>query len=375
MLYLRRHGSFATCSKDGTANQVEPIEEDVLAGLIAEMPGLHIINGYGPTETTVCATLYSVPGTKTGRRAPIGTAVRNTQLYVADADRNLVPYGVPGELYVGGDGLALGYLNRPDLDRGRFVENPFSPDPGRLYRTGDRVRYLPDGTLQFLGRVDHQIKIRGHRVEPAEIELALTAAGEVEAALATTDEGPNGQVHLVAYLVPAEGAVLPDAQTWFQRLQRTLPTYMIPTVYVGVPAFPLTASGKIDRRALSRPSFARMADGTAQAAPRTETESALARIWSDVLGLETLGVEVRFFDLGGDSIDALRIASRAHDAGLAVTPRQIFEAQTIARLAELAGQSRGSAAPQAHRAPGIQVEADLDGGDLADLLTQFGEDV
>ncbi|MEU7861241.1 non-ribosomal peptide synthase/polyketide synthase [Nonomuraea sp. NPDC049141] len=295
--------------------------------------GRRFINAYGPTETTISATQAGDPGTDTA--LPIGAAVANTRLQVLDRKLRPVPVGMPGELYIGGLGVARGYHGRGALTAERFVADPFAADGSRLYRTGDRVRRRPDGQLDFLGRTDQQVKVRGHRIEPAEIEHTLTRHPAVEAAtvIALHD---SGQARLVAYLVPADqSAGAPSTSELRVHLGASHPDYMIPSAFVELAALPLTPNGKVDRAALPAPDASRPELVSRFVAPRTSMEEALAGIWADVLGLDRVGVEDNFFELGGDSIISIQTVARARTAGLYFTPAQLFEHQTVAALAPL----------------------------------------
>ncbi|MEU6432601.1 amino acid adenylation domain-containing protein, partial [Microbispora sp. NPDC046973] len=296
-----------------------------LAG--AWSPHHRLLNAYGPTETTVCASVATV----TGDDAPIGSAIPNTQVHVLDAYLNPLPVGVPGDLYVGGVQIARGYRGRPALTAERFVADPFAGDGSRLYRTGDRARRRADGQVEFLGRADHQIKLRGHRIEPAEVEHALTEIAGVGAALVTADQ--DGR-RLLAYLVPSDPADgVPATQDLRARLRHTLPEYMIPAVFTELTAFPLTPNGKLDRAALPAPDGPRPGADSTYRPPATPVETSLAEIWADLLNVERVGVEDNFFDLGGDSIVSIQAVARARALGMHFTPAQLFEHQTIAALA------------------------------------------
>lgn len=348
---------------------VEPILEETLARISAQLPQLQIINGYGPTEATVCTTLYSLGQNAPRRNTPIGRPVRNTGLYLLDESLRPVPVGAVGEIYVGGDGLACGYLNRPDLTAERFVTNPFVPDPqARLYRTGDLARYLPDGNLMFVGRADDQLKIRGQRLEPREVELALLAHPAVREALVISRE-QDGEVRLVAYLVANQHPTL-TAQDWYRWLSGRLPSFMIPSAYMVLDAFPLTVSGKVDRQALPPPPKRADCNTETARAAVTPLEHALSEIFADILELSSVDVEADFLELGGDSIDALRIAVKASEAGLQLTPRQIFEASTISSLARLV-----ETAPEAVQARPAKSGNQVSPSEMADVLAEFGEDL
>jgi amino acid adenylation domain-containing protein len=289
-------------------------------------PARRFFNLYGPTEATIwSATAACTPG---GGRPPIGRPVANTSAYVLDARGAPVPIGIPGELYVGGAGVTRGYAGRYALTAERFVPDPFSTEGGaRLYRTGDRVRWLARGELEFLGRTDAQVKVRGFRIEPGEIEGVLRRSGGVADCVVVAREDVPGETRLVAYVV---GAV--EAGALREHLRRALPEYMVPAAFVGLDALPVTANGKLDRNLLPAPDFA-----PAEAryvAPRTPTEAALAEIWAETLRLERVGVTESFFELGGHSLLATRVVSRVREAfGVEVPLRALFEGPTVAELA------------------------------------------
>ncbi|SOY66745.1 non-ribosomal peptide synthetase [Cupriavidus taiwanensis] len=294
-----------------------------------------LVNMYGITETTVHVTYRPItradldPSSRA--RSPIGERIPDLGVRVLDPGLNPVPPGVAGELYIAGDGLARGYLNRPGLTAERFVPDPFAGDGARLYRTGDLARWLPDGELEYLGRIDQQLKIRGFRIEPGEIEARILAQSGVANAAVIATEGPSG-ARLVAYVVPAAGATLEGA-TLRTTLAAELPDYMVPAAFVVLDTLPLTPNGKLDRRALPPPAFDSAQDFVA---PEGEAETALAAIWSEVLNLPRVGRADNFFELGGDSILSLQIVARARAAGWVLTPRQLFERQTLAELAAVA---------------------------------------
>ncbi len=309
--------------------------------------GRRLVNAYGPTESTVVAT-WTGPLAPAAGAPPIGRPIPNTRCYVLDAALRPAPVGVAGELYVAGDGLARGYHARPGLTAQRFVADPFGAPGQRLYRTGDVVRWRPDGQLEYLGRADDQVKLRGFRIELGEIEAALRADPAVaECVVVLRDDG--GHRRLVAYLVPA-GPDAPDPARLRERLARTLPEHMLPAGYVTLAALPLNASGKVDRRALPAPETT---DPDGYVAPRDELETALAGIWSEVLGVAQVGVHDNFFALGGDSIVSLQTVSRARQAGLRLTTKDLFTHQTIAELAPVVTVLDGaaSAAPVVGDAP------------------------
>lgn len=349
------------------------------------------INTYGPSEATVVCLTYEPPedwGEHEPLSLPIGYPVDNTQAYIVDPKMQLLPVGVPGELVIGGAGLAHGYLNLPELTAEKFVPNPFTADRGdkeqlweglkiehsdaqtikaanRLYHTGDRARYLPGGAIEFLGRVDNQVKLRGMRIELGEIETALRQHIEVRDALVlarqdqTSNEKEHRPMRLVAYVIPVqqpavnENSQIEEALREF--LKEKLPSYMLPSALVFLDAFPLTPNGKIDRKALPVPETGKtyleesrfIADGSPRqpdehrdnvhhrdiVAPRTREEGIILDIWKQLLGLDQVSIFDNFFELGGDSILSIQVTSRANQAGLQITPRQIFEKQTIAELA------------------------------------------
>ncbi|MBN1399758.1 MAG: amino acid adenylation domain-containing protein [Anaerolineae bacterium] len=301
------------------------------------MRKVRLLNAYGPTETTVTATTYEVPMEPIRELAnvPIGRALAHRTLYILDPKGEPAPIGVPGELYIGGSGLAEGYLNQPELTADRFVPDALSVSPGaRLYRTGDQACYLPDGTIEFLGRMDYQVKIRGFRIELGEIETALGGHPQVKQAVVQIGEDEAGSKFLVAYLVPRDGAT-PDTAEIRQFLRERLPEYMLPSALVMMEQMPLTPSGKIDRRRLPAP--ARVRDGSAESfvAPRTPIEQEVAAVWTEVLGLERIGIHDDFFDLGGHSLLATQLCARLSDTfGLEVPLRSLFEAPTVAGLCE-----------------------------------------
>ncbi|HEV2736700.1 MAG TPA: amino acid adenylation domain-containing protein, partial [Longimicrobiaceae bacterium] len=296
-------------------------------------PGRRFFNGYGPTETSVRVSVVEcADGT---RPPPIGRPVDNVRLYVLDPRLDPVPPGVPGELYVGGVQGARGYLHREELTAERFLPDPFADVPGgRMYRTGDRVRWLEDGTLDFLGRVDQQVKIRGVRIEPGEVEAVLARHPEVREAVVVA-LAHAGEPRLVGYVVPGPGA-RPSAAALREHAGRQLPEPMVPSAFVLLDALPLTPAGKVDRRALPGPEWGLAAEG--HVAPRTPAEEILAGIWAEVLGVERVGVHDSFFDLGGHSLLATRVVSRVRAATGADLPvGALFDAPTVAGLAARIG--------------------------------------
>ncbi|MBB6342368.1 amino acid adenylation domain-containing protein/non-ribosomal peptide synthase protein (TIGR01720 family) [Pseudomonas fluvialis] len=302
-----------------------------------------IINGYGPTETVVTPLIWEAfPGDSfDAAYAPIGNPVGPRSLYVLDAELNLLPIGVAGELYIGGEvGLARGYFQRPELTAERFLPDPFGAAGERMYRTGDLVRWRADGTLDYLGRVDHQVKIRGFRIELGEIESQLLALEGVQEAAVIARETPTGK-QLVGYVVARDNS---DVNALRAELAKTLPDYMVPAQIIALAKLPLTPAGKLDRAALPEPTW----QSQDYEAPQTDHERILAAIWAEVLGVERVGRQDHFFELGGDSIVALQVVSRARQQGLGLTPKDLFQQQT---LAQLAGVARLVAAPLAEQGP------------------------
>ncbi|WP_187650924.1 non-ribosomal peptide synthetase, partial [Xenorhabdus indica] len=293
-----------------------------------------LFNAYGPTEITVCATTWRCPSDYTDTAVPIGRPAANTRIYLLDKCSQPVPLGAVGELYIGGVGVARGYLNRPELTAERFLLDPFSDRPAaRMYRTGDLARYLPDGNLEFLGRNDQQVKIRGFRIEPGEIEARLVEYSAVrEAAVQVLGDG--GDKRLVAYVVAeADEALVNRLRT---HLSAVLPDYMVPAAFVRLEALPLTPNGKLDRRALPAPDDDAFARQTYEA-PQGEIEIALAAIWREVLGIESISRHDNFFALGGHSLLAVRMIERLRQQGLALTARELFRSPVLSELAQTVG--------------------------------------
>jgi len=289
-------------------------------------------NVYGPTEATVAATAWRIP--EAAEEIRIGTPLANYQVYVLDERMQLVPVGVPGELCIGGVGVARGYKNLPEVSAERFVADPFSNRPGgRLYRTGDRVRFREDGALEFLGRLDNQVKIRGLRIELGEIEARLLEHEAVKQAAVLVD-GEGVDARLAAYVVFEAGCHL-DYRDMRTFLRRFLPDYMVPSLVIELQELPLTPNGKLDRKALPDPEGAVSVADQPFVAPRTETEETLAGIWAEVLGLDPIGVHDDFFALGGHSLLATQVVSRvAREMDAELPLRTLFEAPTVAELAD-----------------------------------------
>ncbi|NNJ08436.1 amino acid adenylation domain-containing protein, partial [Streptomyces sp. PKU-MA01144] len=297
-------------------------------------PALRLTNGYGPTEATTFTTTHDVRGSLGGGSVPLGSPLPNTRVYVLTGALTPAPVGVPGELYIAGDGLAHGYLGRAGLTAERFVADPFGAPGGRMYRSGDLVAWRADGTLEFLGRTDGQVKIRGFRVETGEVEAALVTHPAVGGAAVVPHTDPaSGRTVLVGHVVPAGGAPVPGAAELRAHLAASLPEHMLPAVFGTLEALPLTANGKVDRAALPAPE-ARVATGTPYEAPATPTEELVAEVWQELLGAERVGVHDDFFALGGDSLLALRTVSRINGLfGTALSPRALFDRPTVAETA------------------------------------------
>ncbi|MDB6100267.1 MAG: hypothetical protein JWO52_266 [Gammaproteobacteria bacterium] len=291
-------------------------------------------NMYGPTETTIWSSVYPVDGTD-GKAVPIGKPIANTRFHVVDENREPVPVGNEGELYISGAGVARGYLHRPELTRERFVADPFSSRRGsRMYQTGDWVRCRPDGNVEFLGRLDHQVKIRGFRVELGEIEAVLEQHPAVRHAVVVMREDTPGEQRLVAYAVEKSEVNLVPGE-WRDFVRRQLPDYMTPVAMVRLKALPLTPNGKVDRKSLPAPKLADFEADRNYVAPRDSTERQLARLWEDVLGIRPIGVTDSFFDLGGRSILAARLfvgISRLFGKDLPLAT--LFQSPTIEQLAK-----------------------------------------
>lgn len=294
-----------------------------------------LVNNYGPTENTVVTTSVKItPDLLTEKAPPIGRPISNTQVYILDQYQQPVPIGIPGELYIGGSGLAKGYLNRPELTDSKFIANPFSQKlSDRLYKTGDLVRYGNDGQIEFVGRIDHQVKIRGFRIELGEIETVLNQHPQVKEAIIIAREDQPGVKRLCAYVIASQNLTVSQLRLF---LQEKLPQYMVPAFFVLLDAFPLTANGKIDRCALPQPTLELEDEAALNLSPGTEKERILAAIWQRVLGLKNISINDNFFELGGDSILAIQIIAQANQAGLQITPKQLFSHQTIAQLATVA---------------------------------------
>ncbi len=295
-----------------------------------------LLHVYGPTENTTFTTWYLVEDvSEEATTIPIGRPIANTQVYLLDTQLQPVPLGVPGEVYIGGDGLARGYLNRPDLTDEKFIPNPFSNQPSsRLYKTGDLARYLINGNIEFLGRIDNQVKIRGFRIELSEIETAISQHPSVAQTVVIAVENNIGNKQLAAYIVPQPQAVASSGDLR-NFLKQKLPEYMIPAVFIMLETLPLTPNGKIDTKALPKPETADQQLATTKVPPQTVTQKILASIWTEVLQVREIGIHDNFFELGGDSIISIQIIARCHQANLQLTPKDLFQHQTIAELAQV----------------------------------------
>jgi amino acid adenylation domain-containing protein len=353
----------------------EAVDPSCVAAILRHGPPEHLLHVYGPTETTTFASWYRVDTVSEGAHTiPIGRPMANTELYVLDCHLNPVPVGIPGELYIGGPGLARGYLRRPELTAEKFIPHPFSADPGaRLYKTGDLARYLRDGNIEFLGRVDGQVKIRGCRVEPGEIEARLRQHPAVQQTVVVAREGLSGDKGLVAYVVATRGQEVATATELRSFLKQTLPEYMLPAAFVMLEALPLSPNGKVDRQTLPQPRPTDFSPERAFVAPRTPIEDALARILADVLGLERVGVHDNFFDLGGHSLLATRVVSRLQEAlSVELTLRQIFETPTVGGLAVAIAQAQAERLDHAEIARMLGALQDLSDEEARRLLMDAG---
>ncbi|MEU8542160.1 amino acid adenylation domain-containing protein [Streptomyces sp. NPDC048717] len=310
--------------------------------------GPALVNMYGITETTVHTTYYLIGEADfepfAGNR--VGHPLSDLSVYLLDASGNPAPIGVPGEIHVGGPGVARGYLGRPELTAERFVPDPFGPPGARLYRSGDAARRLPDGSLEFIGRIDNQVKIRGYRVELGEIAHALLEHPGVGEAVVQV-RADSGEKQLVGYLVEQAPGSLPEPGDLRTLLRRTLPEYMLPAAFVALDRIPLTVNGKLDHRALPAPDTTSLRGTGAYVAPRTPVEERVAAVWTEVLGVDRVGVEDSFFDLGGDSIRAIALVGALREAGYDVSVRDVFDFRTVAQLCEsITGKPALAAGPQ-----------------------------
>ncbi|MBD2002942.1 MULTISPECIES: non-ribosomal peptide synthetase [Cyanophyceae] len=316
--------------------------KELVSRHLEQLPKTSLFNEYGPTEGTVWSSVYHCQSPEL-IRLPIGRPITNTQIYLLNSDLRPVPIGVPGEIYIGGAGLARGYLNRPELTAQKFINNPFKADT-QLYKTGDLARFLPDENLEFLGRIDHQVKIRGFRIELEEIEAVLKQYPGVRETVVVAREDVVSDRRIVAYFVPSPESTF-TISNLRHFLQEKLPEYMIPSAFVRLLALPLLPNGKVNRQQLPAP------NSTSEQLPeytaaKTPVEKLLAGIWAQILRVERVGIHDNFFDLGGDSILNIQVIAKANKAGLALTPKQLFEAPTIAQLAALTGTTHTIQAEQ-----------------------------
>ncbi len=313
----------------------EALPRDLAAALLAGCGSLW--NVYGPTEATIWSMLQEL---QPGGRITLGRPLDNTQVYLLSPRSTPLPVGVPGELHIGGAGLARGYRSRPELTAERFIPDPYSTQPGaRIYKTGDLARHLPDGTVEFLGRIDHQVKVRGFRIELGEIESVLAQhPGIAQTVVLAREDRPgiSGAKRLVAYLVARTAGEAPKSQELREFLKARLPEYMLPAVFVTLAALPLTPNGKVDRRALPAPDRDRASERP-YVAPSSPVEAALAALWAEALGVKRVGVNDDFFELGGDSLLVIRVVSKANKGGLGITTKMLFQNRTVADLAKVAG--------------------------------------
>ncbi len=319
----------------------EKLSEPHIETLRQTYPAIEIINGYGPTENTTFSLTYKITATEINQPIPIGRPLNNRTAFVLNEFLGLVPVGVPGEIFVGGDGLSKGYLNSDDLTREKFIANPFNKEANEIiYKTGDKGRWLPGGDIEYLGRIDQQVKIRGFRIELGEIETVLLQHESVSQAVVVAREDKEGHKKLVGYLVMKEDEL--DRDEIVDYLKSRLPEYMVPAIWVEMENFPLTRNGKVDRNALPEPGIAAIS-GDNYVAPRNEIEEKLVAIWQDLLDLERVGIEDNFFELGGDSIISIQLVSRVKNAGYELQVADIFSTQTIAGISGVIEQRMGTA--------------------------------
>jgi amino acid adenylation domain-containing protein/FkbH-like protein len=320
-----------------------PLVDDIYSNSRAKL----VYDLYGPTETTTYSTFTL---REPGKKATIGKPLANEQVYLLDADRRPVPVGVPGEIYIGGEKVARGYLNKPEMTADRFLANPFKPGT-RFYRTGDLGKWRPDGNIEYLGRIDNQVKIRGFRIELGEIESVLKKSGDVADAVVMAREDRPGMKRLVAYAVAAPGKAA-TAEPLKAALREKLPEYMVPSVFVFLPKMPLTPNGKVNRKALPAPEADRSGAGGDLVAPSNSREELLAGIWREVLGLKEVGTRDNFFDLGGNSLIAIQVISRVRDqCGAELPLSALFNSPTIEQLAILIEGDRSVASHHAQEIP------------------------
>jgi len=333
---------------------VEPIKDYILEDYLTLNSNMQILDGYGPTETTVIATTYRYEkGSTTGKNVPIGKPLFNTQVYILDRRMRAMPVGVPGELCIAGDGLARGYLNRPELTAEKFVPDPFAPGE-RMYKTGDLTRWLPDGNIEYLGRMDFQVKIRGYRVELGEIESRLIEHKAIKEAVVTAKDDNGGSKYLCAYIV-VDKQLTEEGELTVAELRRylskELPEYMIPAYFIQLDKIPLNLNGKTDRRALPEP-LSNMSKGTEYKAARNLMEQKLAEIWQKVFEVENIGIFDNFFELGGHSLKAMQIVNQINKTlNIHIGFKEFFDYQTIASLGEYLEQYESMEYEQIEKLP------------------------
>jgi len=307
-----------------------------------KLPAVQLYNEYGPTEGTVWSSVYRSEKTDADTMLPIGRAIAGVRIYILDEQCQPAPIGISGELCIGGAGLAQGYLNQPALTAEKFIPNPFSADGERLYKTGDLARFRADGEIEFLGRIDNQVKIRGYRIELGEIEARLLQHPAIAAAAVLATEDNPGNKRLTAYIVPSSE---PETQDLQRYLGQALPDFMVPSLFISLDKLPLTPNGKLDHKRLPQPDLSGLSASHYEE-PQTPVERALAGIWSELLAVKRVGRHDNFFELGGDSILSIQAVSRARQAGIVITPKLLFQHQTVAALAMAAGHSRQIPAEQ-----------------------------
>ena len=308
----------------------EALAPDLVAAFYQTFTGTRLHNLYGPTECAVDVSYWPCPPSPVAPAlVPIGRPVANTQLYVLEANGLPAPIGVPGELYIGGVQVGLGYHNRPELTRDRFVPDPFAAH-GTMYRTGDRARWRANGTVEYLGRLDHQVKVRGFRIELGEIEATLATHPAVRDVVVQPFTNAGGDTKLIGYYVPATDVTRGDLRAW---VTARLPEFMVPAMFVELGVLPLTPNGKVDRQALPVPTDVGDAEA-ALIAPRTEVEAVVVGVWTEVLGTHRIGVETNFVEVGGHSLNATRIVARMAKIFRTTIPlRRFFDAPTVAGVA------------------------------------------
>jgi natural product biosynthesis luciferase-like monooxygenase protein len=341
-----------------------------LAAVVRDERGVPTTNMYGPTETTIWSTTHELTGGES--IIPIGRPIANTQVYLLDDAMRPVPVGVPGNLYIGGDGVTRGYLKRPALTAERFVDDPFRGAGARMYWTGDQARYRADGTIDFLGRTDFQVKVRGYRIELGEIEAVLAQHPTVRDVVVMVREDEPGDKRIVAYAIPTNGALAGDDELR-AFLGESLPAYMVPTHFVEMDAFPLTPNKKTDRKALPAPTAATRERSDTHVAPRTTTEAALADAWARILRLDRVGIHEGFFDLGGNSLLALQLVAAIRDAlGVSVPIYRIAQAPTVAEMADVVDQLRIEQADADDLQQALAALDDLSDEEVQALLNDQG---